>query len=213
MSAARLVWADFKSFVDGRALIIHERPLDDGNYLLEAHDGPVVRYCKLRNEDADYTTYVNDYQGKANKPVGAASVGGIKEPNNYRARLQGMGCWTITAGQTVDCDYQMEQLAWLGTNKKAYFDGVQYYAKDATLGDSVQFQVVDKDGLVYPAGTVLEEFGDNWFVGPNILEDIRLFKSLIYPGFYIRVKYTSTGGTDVKFMCNMFRFVKTNEDA
>lgn len=138
---------------------------------------------------------------------------GVVEPNNYRARMRGLGSWTIPNGTTYDCDYQMQQLAWLGTNKKSYFDGVQYYAKDAVVGDSVKFQVVDKDGLVYPAGTVLEEFGDSWYVMPDQSIDIRLFKSAIVPGMYIRIKYTSTGGTDVKFVGNLFRFIKTDENA
>lgn len=137
---------------------------------------------------------------------------GVNEPNNYRARMKGLGSWTVPNGTTYDCDYQMEQLAWLGTNKKSYFDGVEYYAKDAVIGDYVKFQVVDKDGLVYPAGTVLEEFGDTWHVMPDESVEIRLFKSSIISGMYIRIKYTSTGGTDVKFVGNLFRFIKTDED-
>lgn len=139
---------------------------------------------------------------------------GITEPNNYRARMVGMGSITVAAGTTVDLDHQMTQLAYQGVNKKSYFDGVQYYAKDAEVGDYVQFQVVDVDNVLgYGAGFVVEEFGDTWYVGPDALEDIRLFKSAYVAGLYIRVKYTSTGTSAVKFMCNMFRFIKTDEDA
>ena len=143
-------------------------------------------------------------------------ITGVKEPNYYRARLKGMGNITVPKGTTVDLDYQMEQLSYgnPAVNKISYFDGVQYYAKDAEIGDTVKFQMVDKDGLVYPAGTILDEFGTDWNISPDTLEDIRLFKSKVYPGFYLRVKYTSVGTVnDVKFMCNLFRFVKTDEDA
>jgi hypothetical protein len=52
--------------VDNRSVPIHERPLDDGNLLLEAWDGPIVRNCKLRSDTADYTDYTTNYQSAAN---------------------------------------------------------------------------------------------------------------------------------------------------
>lgn len=67
MSQARLNWNNFKNFVNNRKLNIHERPLEDSNYLLEAHDGPVSRYCKIRNNTSDYTDYVDNYKTSANK--------------------------------------------------------------------------------------------------------------------------------------------------
>ena len=124
-----------------------------------------------------------------------------------------MGFWTIPNGTTYDCDYKMEQLAWQGTNKKSYFDGVEYQAVNAEIGDYVQFQVVDKDGIAYPAGTVLEQFGNDWYIMTDVHVDLRLFKSTISPGMYLRIKYTSTGTTDVKFVGNLFRFMKTDENA
>ncbi len=64
------------------------------------------------------------------------------------------------------------------------------------IGDSLCFQVVDKDGLYAPAGTVLNQFGTNipvdtdaqsqdWYDSPYV--------AYLYQGLYIRVKYTSTG--------------------
>ena len=142
-----------------------------------------------------------------------APAAGIKEPCDYRARLKGIANGTIPAGTAKNFDWQMQQLSWLGTNKVSYFDGVMYFASDAVMGDKVTFQAVDVEGLSYPAGTVLESFAEDWGVMPNIQDTIRLFKSKMQPGFYIRVKYLSTGATDVDFMCNLFRFIKTDEDA
>ena len=116
----------------------------------------------------------------------------------------------------------MEQLTYGGSNKNSIFNGVQYYAKNAEVGDSITFQVVDKDGTgvtlgLYPQAyydaykdgngvLVIEEFGDSWYVAPNTMEDIILYESTIYPGLYLRSSYTSTGtGSDPEFMLNLYR--------
>ncbi len=62
----RVDWAQFKAFVDGRTVPIHEKELDDNNLLLEAHDGPIVRNCKLKDGTSDMTDYVTNYQSSAN---------------------------------------------------------------------------------------------------------------------------------------------------
>jgi hypothetical protein len=143
---------------------------------------------------------------------------GIAEPDGHRARLKGMCKETITAGQTLDCDYPMEQLQYQGTNRETVFDGVEYYAKNADNFDEITFQVVDKDGFGVLAGWydqatfdamgnlyVVEEFGDTVFCMPDAHVLLRFYRSKIVPGLYIRAKYKSTGTTDVKFSMNLIR--------
>ncbi len=212
----RVSWEEFKTFIAKVSVTYHEKLLDDNNLLLQAVDGnsKLERTCKLRDDTDEMTEYNTSYKANANKAIGATEVSGIQEPKAYRARLKGIISGTAIKNTVTNLDYQMEQLAWLGSNKVGYFDGVDFYAQDGIVGDAVSFQVVDKDGLVYPAGTVLEEFASNWNIVPGIKDTIRLFKSKIYPGFYIRVVYTSVGTVnDVKFVCNLFRFIKTDEDA
>jgi hypothetical protein len=139
------------------------------------------------------------------------SIAGLNEPHGLRARLVGSHNATITAGQTVNLDWQIPQLAWLGVNKQAYFDGVQYYAKSAEVGDNLKYQVVDIDGIVYPAGTVLEEFGSAYYVMPDSHVTTLLYKAKLIAGMYIRIVYTSVGATNVKFVCNLFRHLNENE--
>jgi len=136
------------------------------------------------------------------------TVNAISAADGKRARLKGTHTGTITAGQTLSMDYKMEQLQWLGSNVPSIFNGVQYYAKNAAIGDSMQFQVVDVDAIVYPADTILEQFGDTFYAAPDTLEDIILYESAIVPNMYIRIIYTSTGTTDVEFMSNIFRHIK-----
>ena len=161
------------------------------------------------------------------------TLGGIQEPNSYRARMQGMDFKVVPKNTTDNViTYPIEQLTWQTVDKKSYFDGVQYYAENAKVGDYVKFQVIDKGdpgqgsfGVIAGWYTqaefdamgneyIVEEFGDKWYVAPNKLEDIRLFKSALQPGLFIRVVYHSTGTIDdVPFFCNLYRFMKTDEDA
>lgn len=136
----------------------------------------------------------------------------LAEADNLRARLLGFMNDTIPAGEEKNLDFQIPLIDWLGTNKQSYMDGIQYYAKNAEVGDSMKFQVVDKDGVAYPADTVLDEFGTNWYVMPNSETTIRLYKAKLIPFLYIRIKYKSTGQEDVKVVCNLFRHMATDEN-
>lgn len=64
MSAARLSWENWKAFVNTLGAKYVERPLDDGNLLVEAFHGAIERSVKLRSDTADMTDYVANYQGK-----------------------------------------------------------------------------------------------------------------------------------------------------
>lgn len=143
--------------------------------------------------------------------IGSKGNGGIADPKGLRARLIGSHFATITAGQTLDIDWQINQLSWIGVNKEMYFDGIQYFAKNAEIGDSIKFQVVDVDGLTYPAGTILEEFG-HVYVIPDKEIKIILYKAKMPAGMYIRVKYESIGSTNVKIICNLFRHLNEKKD-
>lgn len=148
----------------------------------------------------------------------SATLSGVKDPKGMRARLVGIINTTITAGQTVDCDWVCPQLQWLGVNKPSYFDGIEYYAENAKVGDTAKFQVVDKDGVGVLAGWytqaqfdamgnlyVVEEFGDAWAMMPNQKNNLSLYKAAVVPGLYIRLKYVSTGNTNVNLVVNLFR--------
>lgn len=149
----------------------------------------------------------------------------VVDPQGKRARLKGIIFSTATANSVTDHDWQIPQLQYPpGTNVYSIFDGIEYYAKDATLGDNMDFQVVDKDGSgvtlgLYPQAyydaykdangvLVVEEFGNSWYVAPNKLEDIVLYKAALLPGLYLRVKYDNIHATqDTEFFVNIFRHI------
>lgn len=131
---------------------------------------------------------------------------GIAEADGHRARVRGMCKDTITAGQSKDIDYKMQQLTYQGVNKESVFDGVEYYANGADNFDEITFQVVDVDNILgYGANFVVEEFGDKVFIMPDSHVLLRFYRSKIVPNLYIRAKYTSYGATDVKFSMNLIR--------
>ena len=112
---------------------------------------------------------------------------------------------TATAGTTTDIDYKLTE--------ERYINGCQLILNSHALGDTVTFQVVDKDNVLgYGAGVVLQEFGTTW----QVSEDERnqgVFKveypAKILANLYVRIKYTSQGLTNVNVACNLFLHKKT----
>lgn len=154
----------------------------------------------------------------------SANISGVKDPKGMRARLVGIINETVTKNSTEDIDWLCPQLQYNAVNKSSYFDGIQYYAENAEVGDKATFQVIDKDGVGVTFGWytqaqfdamgslyVVEEFGTNWYMVPNVMEDLMLYKAQIIPGLYLRMKYTSVGTTnDVKLVVNLFRHMDAN---
>jgi hypothetical protein len=149
----------------------------------------------------------------------------LAEASMLRARLVGIINQSITKTVISDVDWLIPHTTYNGVNKQGYMDGIEYYAKDAEMGDTITFQVVDKDGVGIVLGWydqatfdamgnlfVVDEFGKDWGIVPN-QDAIRLYKAKLIPGLYIRIKYNSIGTTnDVHIVCNLFRHMDTSED-
>jgi hypothetical protein len=150
----------------------------------------------------------------------------VNDPNGKRARLIGIAKDTAAVNTDTKADWLIPQLQFpAGTDVTSIFDGVQYYARDANHGDTITFQVVDKDGTGVTLGLysqaaydaykdsegvfVVEQFGDPWYVAPNYLEDIILYKAILVPGLHIRVIYTNVDANNaVNFFVNLFRHIE-----
>ena len=211
----RVTWTELKAFVDQTNASIKYFEFQNRDHIY-AYDGDFVMHCRLRLDPADSSDiqdWQDNYKSSANKKFPSQEVSGVQDPKGMRARLTSLCDETVTQNTTQDLDWQIDQLNWLGVNKQSYFDGIEYYAKDANIGDCVTFQIVDKDGLVYPAGTILEEFGKDWKIFPDTLTTVKLYKAKLIVGMYIRVKYTSTSTTtDPRFVCNIFRHLNDKEN-
>jgi hypothetical protein len=77
--------------------------------------------------------------------------------------------------------------------------------KGANWGDNITFQVVDKDGILAPAGTVLNEFVTDWYIMDSSEFQLELrcqYPAKIYQGLYVRLIYNSTGTSNVNVAMN-----------
>lgn len=138
----------------------------------------------------------------------------LAEGSSMRARLLNIYNETINKNSTTNLDWKIPNIAYQGVNKKSYMDGINYYAKNAEVGDHMTFEVIDKDNVLgYGANVVLDQFGYQWAVMPNQEVNIRLYKARLIPDLYIRIVYTSVGTVDdIKFVCNLYRHVDISEN-
>lgn len=218
-------WADFKNLVSTKSLKPQYYETSTTWEIFAKESEGFIWIIALLKNTADATDFEDNHKANYNKPIDIQETGGVKEPNGMRARLIGLTNTNISFGQTVNIDWLIPQLSWAGSNKQIYFDGVQYYAKNATVGDNVTFQVIDKDGIGVTLGWysqaqfdamgnlyVAEEFATNWFISPDKLETILLYRAKMISGLYLRIIYASTGLTTVQFACNLYRHLHEREN-
>jgi len=99
--------------------------------------------------------------------------------------------WELTAGETNLKDVKFDENLRLS-------GGGYYIPIEAHEGDYIEFQIVDVDGLYYPAGTVLSTFISSDYVWDGKDFDVQMADAvLVYAGLYLRLKYVSTGSENV----------------
>lgn len=107
---------------------------------------------------------------------------------------------TAIAGTTTDIDYKIE-------GKYMIYGAAMIY-DNAVNGDYIAFQIVDKDNVLgYGANVVLNEWVKKWYVPFaekrwKVTSDV--VTQLPVAGLYARLKYTSTGATDVPIKINYY---------
>ena len=147
----------------------------------------------------------------------------ITDPQGKRARLVGTHSATAAANTDTSSDWVIPQMQYpAGTDVISIFDGIQYYAKDSSMGDSICFSIVDIDGSGVTAGLYpqayydaykdgngeleIEKFGTTFYVAPNSSENIILYKARLYTGLVVRATFHNTHASNtVDFFCNLFR--------
>lgn len=109
---------------------------------------------------------------------------------------------TFTKGQTTDAFFVL--------SNGFYLSGGEYFTVNAVAGDTLIVDIVDKDGLYTPAGTVLVSppYLDSWNIPPKdgtLSKFERTYAAKPPPGVYLRFRYTSVGAdNDVAFYCNLY---------
>jgi hypothetical protein len=119
--------------------------------------------------------------------------------DKVKVRCKGFA-FTATAGTTTSGDYKFTEARLL--------DGTQLILKGHSIGDNVKFQIVDVDNILgLGAGTVLDEFANNWYMIEDRQDQGKTrfaYSAEILAGLYIRLNYTSVGTSNVSVYCNLF---------
>jgi hypothetical protein len=106
---------------------------------------------------------------------------------------------TAIAGATSDIDFRIEG---------AYMIfGAEMIYEHAANGDYVALQIIDKDNIIGAgANYVLCEWVKKWYVpfAETRWKCTSEMTTVLPPGLYARLKYTSTGATDVPVKINYF---------
>ena len=107
---------------------------------------------------------------------------------------------TAVKNTTTNIDYKLPE-----TRK---ITGLHIMLANHCFDDTMKLQVVDVDGVSFPANTVLDQYGDGWNVDSSRESQGR--ESMVYAaqvavGLYLRLVYTSTCATnDVKVKVNYY---------
>lgn len=119
------------------------------------------------------------------------------DPSGYRARFKGIQ-GTALAGQVSNIDHTLAAERWI--------DGVELFQEGAAQGDFVDFQVV------HPQAGVLDQFGESWVIDHAICKQgavVLSYPAKVPAGLTIRIRYTSTGGSNVWVGANLRLHMKT----
>lgn len=124
-------------------------------------------------------THVNEYTSKL-----------------LNARVQGVTT-TVAAGTSGNLDWECPD--------DRIMTGGYLLAKGSVWGDTATLQVVDINGVLAPAGTILNEFVTNLCIHEDTQLKIALempYPAKIFQGLFLRVRYTSSGLADVRVGIN-----------
>lgn len=134
-------------------------------------------------------------------PLIASSVRRVLDMDADKVRFRGRGIsGTAAAGTTTAIDLKLTE--------ERLLEGGQIILSGHVLGDHIAFEVVDVDNVLgYGAGVVLDQYATNWYVDPSTTGQyvIRLeYVAFILANLYLRLTYTSTGGSTVSVCINYF---------
>lgn len=195
-------WTDFKALAKTKQVGLQylEWPT---RYDIAINEGVFVWTITLSKDDGDdVIDFENNYKSNSNKSV--SSIKPFADATGFRARFQGFN-GTATAGQTTDVDFLIEE--------ERYINGGTLFLYGHSVEDSFSYQVVDIDNVIgYGAGVVLDEFIKDWSVDSEMANQGTYevqYPARIYAGLYVRIKYVSTGLSDIKIKLNLLLHKKT----
>jgi len=116
-----------------------------------------------------------------------------------KADYEGVMDFMVAAGTTASCDFVIPYIK--------YISGIQLILDGQEFGDQVWFQIIGD----IPNETVLDQFGEHWYVDPDNRAQQLLVPDNVQakldpadaPNLRLRVKYKSVGLVDVRVLANV----------
>lgn len=222
-----VTWSTFKTFIQSRSLSIQQFEENDTYYMWAVDGAFSLSCCLYKDNSSDVQDFENNFKASSNKSFsdseGIPLTKSRAFANSDGFRFRGKGIKSVcNAGISTNIDYKLTEERWI--------NGVDLIVKNHILGDSVKFQVVDKEyvyaGILYPStysggvawnivapnGVLLDEFGSDWFLADDTQKQQQVlipYPAKILPNLYIRLVYTSTGVNNVDLYINLFLHKKT----
>ena len=149
-------------------------------------------------EAANLADFEENYKANANFAIGTRTYP-FSTPD---VQFAGKGFDGLARhGETTDI--------WVLLADGYYLTGGEYWTFNAAKGDKMDIDIVDKDGLYTPSGTVLIKPPHmwDWNVLPKdavLTKFERTYAGKPPPGVYLRLRYLSTGLIDVDVYGNLY---------
>lgn len=204
-----MIYANFKAIILKKNLAWQFDEQDD-RYNLFAIDGEVRYDCAIFKANANVLGM--------DKEDEVASVADFEA--NYKAASNyaiGMRCYPFSTSDMQFAGKGFNDVAaagqetdlWFELKDGYYLTGGEYWTIGAAPGDTLQVDIVDKDGHYAPAGTVLVNppYMQEWQILPKdgvLIKFERTYAGKPPPRVFARFHYKSKGGTDVQFFANMY---------
>ncbi len=215
-----LDWSTLKQFISAKELSTHHFETDD-YYQVYAFDNLIGFYSKLKKNDASFSADVTDfetnYKPTSNRKLtDANSVPLVRLMNAHyddglRVRHRGLFNNACPANSGTDMDWKIDQLNYWGQNVPAFMTGVQFKVVGGNDGDEIDFCVIDIDNILgYGANTPLDLFADKYYVYADNEVAMKEHMASLIPNLYIRAHYNNKGNNPATFICNLFRYIKTD---
>ena len=210
-------WTQFKAIASSKSLIYQHEITNDNMIRVWGYDEPEVIVTEIFNgevhqasidagysqeqNDADKADFLTNYSSKSNREI--AILKPFADARLYKVALEGFSGVAV-AGTTTEIIHKF-------ISEKSLC-GARAILSKHSVDDTIDFEIYDKDGIIAPAGTVLNQFCTNWAVVPDQCTQGDLvfsYVARVYAGLWIRVKYHSTGTEDVAVKINMFTHIRT----
>jgi len=195
-------WNVIKSFVINRALSIQWIEIEN-KYWLKVFDGPFFLECILNKgiEAENVTDFETNYKPYGNKSPTTKVIQQLgKDSYNLNTRAYDF----IATKQTSTTHYFL-----LSSSQTIAIKGGVLFSDNSAWKDYIIVEIEDKDGVYFPAGTVIAGYIQKWFVFKSVVNEVDDISIAEIPaGLYLKVIYVSDNSAteDAKILLNLYSY-------